>query len=545
MAASAASADDAFGRHKRRKDRVWTNRSAWDKIYSDCYEFAIPERRPSKQGAPKQKIDRLYDMTAPVSTFHFAGTLQRDLFPAGQEPFWLTPGAIPKVAVSKGTMPRQGLAVLERELYDTSSLIHPFFATGEWDMAVHEMCLDLGIGFGGLYPAKGTRDNPVRFVSVPADDLAVENDMYGDTCFISWKQELTRYAIYETFPDATYPEGFRDKIKGNSADEMLWLYQDFIRLPDRRWRFVLYIDESTRPMGQNTYRTKPIATPRYYRVPGEAYGRGPVMLAMPSIKTLNKAQEFALKAAAIEMLGIWGYRAGGSFNPDTVRLGPGEFWPMMATGGVLGPDVTRLNPTGGRLDVASMVIGSLQEQIKAVLLDMRLPDPGTTPASASEIVARMTNRREAHLGAFGRLVRELMPVIVPRVIEILYDYGYLAAPLPINELLVSIDVVSPMSQALKAGQLVPSMSYVEIVAAMRGPQEVDTYVKMDNLLDRIARDTRVPPDELNTPMEREAIRKQKQAEQAAAMAAAVALQAGQAAPAAENQAGASPIRVAA
>jgi hypothetical protein len=67
---------------------------------------------------------------------------------------------------------------------------------------------------------------------------------------------------------------------------------------------------------------------RYHRVPGEPYGRGPILLALPTIKTLNKAVELTLKAAAIQMLGIWGYRPGGSFNPDTVRLGPGEIWPM-------------------------------------------------------------------------------------------------------------------------------------------------------------------------------------------------------------------------
>jgi hypothetical protein len=47
-----------------------------------------------------------------------------------------------------------------------------------------------------------------------------------------------------------------------------------------------------------------------------------VLFALPTIKTVNKAQELTLKAAAIQLLGIWGFRAGGTFNPDTVRLGP-------------------------------------------------------------------------------------------------------------------------------------------------------------------------------------------------------------------------------
>lgn len=526
-----ADGDSPFALHKRRKDRAWTGRSAWDKLYADAYEFAIPQRRPGKLGRPKTQIERLFDMTAPVSTFHFAGQLQQDLFPAGQENFWLKPGAIPKVAASRGTFPKGGLAVLERELHQTSQLIHPFFATGEWDSSMHETCLDLGIGFGGLYVAKGTKDNPLRFVSIPSEDLAVETNMFGDVIFVSWKQELPRQAIDEAFPDGRFPEGWKAKLV-HSGDEPVTLCQDFVRdALSGRWKFYAYVDESLEPIARNEFRTRPIATPRYYRVPGEAYGRGPVLLAMPSIKTLNKAQELALKAAAIQMLGIWGYRAGGSFNPDTVRVGPGEFWPMMATGGILGADVQRLDPASGRLDVARLVIGSLQEQIKAVLLDMRLPDPGTTPASASEIVARLKAKKDAHLGAFGRLSREIMPVVVPRAIEILYDFGYLANSIRIDELLISIEVVSPMAQALKADRLTPSLSYVEIVAALAGADRVDEYAALDAMLDRIASDTNVPPDERVLPgAEREKVRAGKAQQQAAQAAAMIAMQAAGAKP---------------
>ena len=86
----------------------------------------------------------------------------------------------------------------------------------------------------------------------------------------------------------------------------------------------------------------------YFRVAGETRGRGPITLALPSIKTVNKAQELALKSAAIQMLGIWGYRANSGFNPDTAAQQPGSFWAMQSTGGILGPDVTRLDPAAGR-----------------------------------------------------------------------------------------------------------------------------------------------------------------------------------------------------
>ena len=52
-------------------------------------------------------------------------------------------------------------------------------------------------------------------------------------------------------------------------------------------------EKSSQITGSGSRGRQPIAVPRYYRVPGEAYGRGPILMALPSIKTLNRAQDFS------------------------------------------------------------------------------------------------------------------------------------------------------------------------------------------------------------------------------------------------------------
>lgn len=511
-----SAAGDSFARARARSDRAWSARAVWDKLYGDAYEFAIPQRRPGRSGRAKTQIDRLFDMTAIVSTFRFAGQLQQDLFPPGRPNFYLAPGPIPKMALDQS-----GLNVLRRGLEKTAAQVQPFFMTGEWDESVHECCIDLAVGTGHIYVGKGTRDNPLRFVAIPAEDIAVETDAWGEIAGQFWRSHLPRQAVRDAFPEGRFPEDFHRKLE-NSPDEEILLMQDFTRRPDRRWGFVAYVEDSKAPVAENVFRTRPIASPRYYRVPGEAYGRGPVLLALPTIKTLNKAQELAFKAAAIQMLGIWGYRAGGTFNPDTVRVGPGEFWPMQATGGILGPDVSRLDPASGRLDVSRLVIGQLQDQLRQVLLDNRLPDPAGTPASASEIVARLRDKRDAHIGAFGRLSREIMPVVVPRAMEILHDFGYLRSTLPLDALLVSVEVLSPMAAALRVDQLSSIVNYFELVVATAGPQAVPLYLHLDKTLDKVAEDTQVPASLVPTVEERKKLREQQAAEQAALLAAQMA-----------------------
>jgi len=475
---------------KRRSERAWIQRSPWDTLYCEAYEFAIPMRRPGGAGRRKSAPDRLFDMTAPMSAMYFAGNLQRDLFPAGQPTFVLETGPLAAMLIGPDNVKQ-----LNRQLDAVGNLMHPFFNAGDWDTALHEACIDLAVGTAAIMPVKGTRNNPVMFVCIPFDQLAIGVDAIGRVNFISWKQVVTAEQVVSFFKDGEYPDGWKDKAK-SSPNTDVELIQDFWADgdPDGGWHFGAYFRECKSFIKYERYRTQPIAVPRYYRVPGEAYGRGVILTALPSIKTLNKAQELTLKSAAISMLGIWGYRAGGTFNPNTVRLAPGEFWAMQATGGMLGPDVTRLDPAAGNLQIGQLVTQGLQEQVKQAMFDERLPDYTGTPRSASEMTGRLQQKANVHIGAFGRLVHEIMPVIVPRVAEILYDFGALQLQAKIDDLLITVKVRSPMMAALNADRLAAIANYHDLVVAFAGPDKQALYLDQDKTMARIADGLQIDKD---------------------------------------------------
>jgi dihydroneopterin aldolase len=503
---------------RKRSEKAWQARAPWDALYQEAYDFVLPMRRPGGAGKRKTAPDRLFDMTAPMSAMYFAGSLQRDLFPAGQPTFVLEAGPIAAQALSEEDRKK-----FDRELEKVATLIHPFFLSGDWDTAVHEMCIDLAMGTGAIIPLKGDPKTPVHFACVPFDQLAISVDAYGRVNHVSWKQMFEREQLIGAFPKGKWPNDYEKKAETHPTQEVE-LFQDFWADPqDRGWHYCSYVKESAEPIVQERTRAQPIAVPRYYRVPGEAYGRGVILTALPSIKTLNKAQELSLKSAAINLLGIWGYRSGGTFNPDTVRLGPGEFWAMQSTGGALGADVQRLDPASARFDVAKMLIGDLQQQIKQAMFDTRLPEYQGTPRSASEIAGRLRQKADVHIGAFGRLVNELMPVIVPRVAEILFEGGYLAAqPLDIDQLLVSIKVRSPMAAALNADRLASITNYLEMVASLAGPQSLRLYANMEKVMERIASGLQIDKDLIPTDEDRKRLQQeiaQAQEQQVALMAA--------------------------
>lgn len=511
--------------HIKRSEQAWAGKAAFQHLYDEAYEYAIPFRRPAgKIGQGNKRVDRVFDNTAIVSSFRFAGQLQKDMFPPGQ-PF----AALQAGPIIKARLPPDKLVEMQRELDRISTIIQAFFMSGEWDQAVTETFIDLGAGTGALLILRGDSRQPMRFVNIPFDEIALELGAYNEIALVAWKTKMSRRAIKDAFPEGTFPDAFMRK-DNSDPEEMIDIHQDFIR-DGNFWRFVAYLDESDAPITSARYRSQPIAIVRYHRVPGEAYGRGPILIALPTIKTLNKAMELTLKSAAIQMLGIWGYRPGGSFNPDTARIAPGAWWPMSSTGGVLGPDVTRMDAAAGRIDVGNLMTQELRTQVQLAMHDDQLPsNDGATPRSASEIMARMRRISENYMGAFGRLVHEIVPVVTRRAIEILYDAGILETDIKIDDLLIRIDVISPIAQALKAGALSKIIEYIELVSAIRGPEALEMLVKLDEALTHIALETGVPAQFILSKAEREALM-----EKLAAAAAQMAQQ--QAAQAAAQQGG--------
>jgi len=517
-----------LARQEGKAKRAWGQREPFEHHLTDVYTYCLPMRRGS---IAKQSADRLFDMTSTIGAMYSAQNLKNDISPPGQL----------RVEMEAGPLARRLGSADEVKAYDRrlsllSEEIDPFFQIGDFDTALEETCVDLMIGMGAIMPVKGSRDKPVIFCNIPADRIATLRDVHGQLTFASWKQAATLEAIEAAFPKGTYSAEFRRALK-EKPEESVDLWQNFERLPSGQWSMAVYTSNHCDDLIlTQVYRTQPLAVPTYFQDPGNPFGGGPLLYALPSIKTLNKAQELAVRSAAVQLLGIWGYRAGGTFNPDMVRVGAGEFWPMMSTGGVLGPDVQRLDPASGRLDVARMVVEGMRDDIKQVLFDNRLPRDRGTPKSASEIVARIQESARANIGAFGRISRALMPVIVPRVAEILFEAGYIEFPLSINEMLVTVRTRSPMQEALDAGRLQSSLNYFDLVQAVAGPEAADEHLKADLFLGAARKVLNVPLDWVPDDEEKAGLRKAKADQQAAVTAAQFALEAQKAAP--EQPAGA-------
>jgi hypothetical protein len=321
---------------------------------------------------------------------------------------------------------------------------------------------------------------------------------------------MTRRKVLTRWPDGKFSAEFK-KAADEKPDDPVTVIQEYER-GDALWTYTARIDKLADDVfSTSTCERQPVVVTPFMAVPGEDYGVGPGIFVLPTTRTQNKAQELLLRGVAIQMLGIWGYRSGGTLNPQTLSLTPGTFWPMQSTGGIMGPDVQRLDPATGRLDIGRLLLQDGRASIRETLLDTRILDDGGTPASASEIAARMQQNGNVHMGAYGRLVNAVLPILVPRAVEILQGWGLIPAQMTANQLLMTMTVRSPMQLALAASTMQAHLRFAEIVTAMVGvPPEVRRYIPVDRLITQFREDLMLPPTAETTPEERAAFDAQAQ-----------------------------------
>jgi hypothetical protein len=225
------------------------------------------------------------------------------------------------------------------------------------------------------------------------------------------------------------------------------------------------------------------------KVAGEIYGRGPVLTALPDIKTLNKVKELLLKNASLAITGVYTAADDGVLNPANVKITPGAIIPVARNGGPQGEALKPL-PRAGDFNVSQLVINDLVQSIKRTLLDESLPPDNMSARSATEVVERMKELAQNLGSAFGRLINETMIPLVTKILEVMDDDGMIDLPLKVNGLEVKVAPVSPLAMAQNMDEINNIMQFMQIAQGL-GP-EGQMAIKAGAAIDYIADKLGVP-----------------------------------------------------
>jgi len=487
----------------QRHEKALTKKEEFRSLYDEAYEFALPQRNlydgyydGGVQGT--KKMNRVFDSTAIASTQRFANRMQSGIFPPQRKWARLEPGS--DIPQDRQADAQAALDLYNDKLFDT-------LKQSNFDIAIGECLLDLSVGTAVMMIQPGDDISPINFIPVPQFLVSFEEGAHGQVDNVYRRMRLKAESVQRQWPDADIPQEMKNLIIQKPTEE-LELIEATVFDQTRGDYCYHVIDKKTKiELVYRRMEHSPWIVSRYAKIAGETYGRGPLITALPDIKTLNKTLELVLKNASLSISGVYTAADDGVLNPNTVRIMPGAIIPVARNGGPQGESLKPL-PRAGDFNVSQIVMDDLRKNIKRILLDESLPPDNMSARSATEVVERMKELSQNLGSAFGRLINETMIPVVSRMLQVMDEKGLITLPLKVNGLEIKISPVSPLAMAQNMEEVQNVLQYAQI-AQGAGPEGAMS-IKVDEMMDYIAEKLAVPQRLRPTPQERMIIKQQMQ-----------------------------------
>lgn len=427
-------------RFKKAKDRKTTS---WWSHMRECYEYAAPQRETFESYSPGQKknVD-IFDDTAVTGVQIFANRMQRAIVPPWQKWGLLTPGSeIPPGA----SVNFQGQDMpLQDALDNLTTLIFTYIHRSNFSSRIYEAFIDLAMSTGTITCEYDAKKDELVFNSVPLSQLYISPGPRGEIDDHWREHEIECGMIYQLWPKATLDDTTKRATRERPA-EKISVVEGCVYHEDLYYYVVLLNNSKQIIYSQDEGTVGPFISFRGMVVPGEGYGRGPVMQVLPSIKTLNVVKEFELTAAAISASGAWTGRDDGVFNPYTVRIAPGVVIPV-GSNDRSNPTLSAL-PLSFDINLTQIVAKDLREEINKALFAEPLGGMDDPTKTATEIQMRYQMHLESSGAYFARLQTELVEKLIKRVIFVLQREGRIP-PIMVDGKQVTLKHTSPISRVM-------------------------------------------------------------------------------------------------
>ncbi len=363
-------------------------REPWMKRWADARKYTMP--------TSDEDSAMLFDATAADAADNLAACIYSLLTPP--ESLWLN--LVPESPESPDAS--VATAVLRANLNDSN-----FYTT------VHQCYMDLvTLGTACLFMAESPigESSAFSFTAIPMKDIAILPNAIFHTASVSIGDVIARY------PEWTPTREIADKLKKDS-DFSVRLVQSLVGTDFTAWLDVGG-DIENNIVSTGTFETNPYLIFRWAVTSGEQYGVGPILRALPDIKTANKVVELVLKNATIAVSGIWQADDDGVINLNNINLTPGAIIPK-AVGS------TGLTPlaTGANFDVSQIILKDLRDRIRHTLLADRLGLLSDKEMTATEILARNADMLRILGATYGRLLHEFIRPLCDRGLQILSRRG--------------------------------------------------------------------------------------------------------------------------
>lgn len=493
----------------KRFSRAKSNRSNWEDLWQDIYDFVLPAREGFYQTTPgESRTEEIFDQTAPVALNDFVSRMQQGTVPTHQIWWRFEPG--PEVRDPKQRND------LQFELDEVTQFVWETISNSNFNNESQEFLTDIGIGWSTMLVEDGTDGRLIDNKTIPQAhtfwDIGPFKRVDG---VFRIREGVALTDIKTIWPDAELSETLKGKLASDisaktnlvEASYRNWdnlLTQEYIYQIVATEDKSLILDSSTIGIG-----SRPFITSRWAVAAGETYGRGPLVAALPAIRTVNLVTEMILENAQMGISGIWQIDDDGTINVDNVEIVPGATYAKS-------PDSAGLQriDSPANFNVADFVLKQQQEDIRRALFAQDLGPLDQTPRSATEINARMQNLAEQTAGPSGRIKTEWTDEYLQRVVFLLTEQGKLEMP-RLDGREVKIIAKSPLARAARFDDIERIRGFAGDVLGILGPQAAQLFIDQNEIVEQLQVKWEVPTGLVRDASEREDLM-EKMAEAAAA-----------------------------
>jgi len=426
---------------------------------SQAYAYALPNSNIYALQSPGSNLAwQVYDSTLELGLSKFVNRMINALVPSDVN--WVK-------FISGSLIPDEQKEEADLELQKITDTFFFYLRQSNFDVVIHEAFTDMAISTGVIQINEGDDDEPLVFSCIPSAYVAIETGPRGDIIafFRDW-YNIYDYHCYELWgDDFSIPKSL---MKQNDEDLKLDLYEfTYYDYKDKVYKYFI-IEKSTSDI---VYKKESSSWEwigfRWSKLAGEDYGRGPVLSALASATTINKAMQDELSLAALKCAPPIMAVTENIINPYTFKIAPNEIIRVMP--GTGGDFPIQPFPVAGDISFASLIVNDLRAQINEIMMSQPLNPVQRGPVRTATEIAMIQNELRENAGAqFARVQKELFDPLVKRVLWILQKKGFIQ-PVQINGKEVALNYITPLSFSKNQSDLDNMLRFFEITSGMFTP----------------------------------------------------------------------------
>lgn len=415
----------------RRYRKVVSDKMLWNSLWHEITELMLPNRADfvTKRAQGERRTRRLFDTTGLEAVDRLAAAISGTV----------TPNTVKWVDYE---LPRPKWAEHSSEadewLAEASEVTYGSFQHSNFAAESYASYLeDIALGTKGMYIEEHPDFIHPLFQSVPLSQYAftvgrdgLVNTVWRD-CRMSVWEAVERWGeerVGERIAGIYKADPFKDVVIVHC------IYKQGVPIKTRYQHHFpissIYFDaESFHRIDEGGYWEWPFPVSRWSTTGVEIYGRGPGMLALPDVQTLNKADELSLKSWSQSLQPPYLYLHDGVV-PSKPDLRPGHGTAVRS----IDPPAIVPFPNAARIDHEQMKREDKRASVRRMFFMDQIqfvPERGKTPPTATEVQARLQIMLQILGPTLSRSEYEFLEPAVNRVFAINYRRGKIPPAPPI------------------------------------------------------------------------------------------------------------------